>query len=211
MNHYKNIVSIFTVLLIAFSISSCSKDDSGDDFTNPTGNAGISMKIDGVPWSANISNLFTEEHEDSEIGEYYLVLVGGQNLNFEVEGDVTAIGIHIIVPKSKFNNPKGIYTIVKESEAGLNQAVGSFSQSINETTIYYTSSNPLNPEQSVGTIEITDFEVGEQTIMGQATGEIGYTKLSGNFKLDVYPVINTDLPSVKITEGKFNLKSGIGL
>jgi hypothetical protein len=68
----------------------------------------------------------------------------------------------------------------------------------------YVSGDPNNKKQVVGKLEITGFEIGNQNILGHQSDKEGYTKLSGNFELDVYP-INGAGSKLKITEGKFNL------
>jgi hypothetical protein len=66
------------------------------------------------------------------------------------------------------------------------------------------SGNPNNKKQVVGKLEITGFEIGNQNVLGHHSDKEGYTKLSGSFEVDVYP-INGAGSKLKITEGKFNL------
>lgn len=196
---------LFLTLAIGFGFLGCSKDDTGKDANVKSS---LTMKVDGKPWGTTINNLFTEEHESSEFGEYYVVLVGGQSLDVEdSEEDVSSFNMYIAIPKSRFKNPKGTYTVRKESEIGFGEVSASFVVSTSEHQLYYASYNPELPTETVGTVEITGFETGIQTVVGHSTGTEGYTKLSGTFKMDLY---SGEVPPVKITEGKFNLKSGIG-
>lgn len=205
-NTYYSTILLFIV--IGFGLSSCKKDD--DKNGNNTGNSGVSMKIDGVQWGTTVNNLFTEADENQSLGEHYRVLVGGQRIDVEgSEDDVSSLNLYILIPKSKFNNPKGTYQIRGESETN-NQATALFTPGTSTSQTWYISNNPENPEVPVGTVEITDFETGIQTVAGQSTGVEGYTKLAGKFTMTLYPVESEPGPSIKITDGKFNLKSGIG-
>lgn len=200
---------LFTILFIVASLSlclfSCSKDD---DSNGPKIDSGLSMKVDGKPWGTTINTLFTEEHESSDFGEYYIVTIGGQSIDVkDSEEDVSSFHMYIAIPKSKFKNPKGTYSVRKESEISFVQATASFVVSTSTHQLYYASYNPDLPEGTVGTVEITGFETGIQTVVGHSTGTEGYTRLSGTFKMDLF---SNEVAPVKITEGKFNLKSGIG-
>jgi len=208
MNKYKYITSLALLLLFCLGFAACSKEDNG---TKLDEDSGLSMKINGASWGTTINTLFTEAHESSTFGEYYLVLVGGQRIDVEdSEDDVSSFNMYIAIPKSKFNNPEGTYPIMKESEAKLSQATANYVVSTGEGQTWYASYNPASPTQAVGTVEIAGFEIGEQKVVGQPTGVEGYTKLWGSFKLDLYAMQeNPDAP-LKVTEGKFNLKSGMG-
>lgn len=200
---------LLLILMISISVSACSKNNNADEI-GLTDNTGITMKVDGETWGTTINNLFTEEHE-YEGDDYYLVLVGGQRITpGGGEDDVSALNMHIAIPKSRLNSPKGTYPLLKDSEANIGQATASYIVSTEAGQTWYASYNPANPTQAVGTVEITGFEVGEQIVAGHKTGKMGYTKLSGTFKMDVYPIQENEASVVKISEGKFNLKSAIG-
>src|SRR3546814_1702622 len=63
-------------------------------------------------------------------------------------------------------------------------------------------------ERTIGSLEITGFEIGDQRIPGQTENEEGYTKLSGNFHFEMYPTVGgADSDKLKITEGKFDLSA----
>ncbi len=205
-----NYFTLIVLLLIAsLSFSACSKDK--DDDNDLSGQSGLSMKVNGAAWGTTINTLFTEPEENSQLGEYYVVLVGGQRIDVEgSEDDVSSFNMYIVIPKSKFSNPKGTYHVYVAEGAMPGAATASYTKSTSEGTASYESANPADYTQSVGSVQITDFEIGEQTIVGQPTGVEGYTKLSGTFQMDVYPVQETPGPALKITEGKFSLKSGIG-
>lgn len=212
----KNNYYILPVLLLAFTFmifTSCSKSD---DDINPiaASNAKLSMKVDGEAWTAVMTTLFTEEHETSELGKYYLVYMNGSRIiekNSQTEDDlVETIGFYINIPANKFKNPKGTYPIIlDETEMGHAWGVFGSSTDLRDATTYI-SGNPDASEQSVGSLEITDFETGATHVLGHATGAEGYTKLTGNFKLDVFPMTGAG-SKLKITEGTFNLTDAISI
>lgn len=207
--HY--IIPLLLSVVLFVSLSSCSKDE---DDNGLSGNSGMTMKVDGTEWKSAMTTLFAEEHETSGMGEYRLVYIGGSRIiekNSATEDDlVESLGLYINIPASKFRAPKGTYPIiVKETE--LSHAWGIFSSStdIRDATLY-VSGDPEDQDKRVGTLEITAFEIGNQSVFGQGTQVEGYTKLSGNFQLEVYPMVGTG-SKLKLTEGKFNLTSGIGI
>lgn len=207
--HY--IIPLLLTVVFFISLSSCSKDKDDDALS---GNAGMTMKVDGAEWKSAMTTLFAEEHETSGMGEYHLVYIGGSRIiekNSATEDDlVESLGLYINIPASKFRDPKGTYPIiVKETE--LSHAWGIFNSStdIRDATLY-VSGDPQDHDKSVGMLEITAFEIGNQSVFGQGTDVEGYTKLSGNFQLEVYPTLGTG-SKLKLTEGKFNLTSGIGI
>ncbi|MBL1407845.1 hypothetical protein [Sphingobacterium faecale] len=200
-------ITFFSAIVLGVGFSACSKDNEGEEQSE---NASLTMKVDGEIWATTINNLFTEEHE-YEGTEYYLVLVGGQRITPSGgEDDVSSISMHIAIPKSRLNSPKGTYPLLKDAEANIGQATASYIVSSEIGQTWYASYDPANPTQAVGTVEITGFEVGEQRVVGYPTGKQGYTKLSGTFKMNVYPIEENRGSVAKITEGKFNLKSGLG-
>lgn len=197
-------IALFFVTSILL-LSSCSESVNGDRSSD------FSMEIDGKTWATTINNLFTEAAEHETLGEYYRVLVGGQRiLDTESEGHASSFNMYIIIPKDKFKNPKGTYAIMKESETKLNQASASFVKSGETGQVWYASYDPANPTASVGTVEITDFAIGTQKVVGQSSGVEGYTKLSGTFSMDMYHIQVVPATVMKVTKGMFDLKSGIG-
>lgn len=204
------IIPLLLTIVLGISLSSCSKDPKDSP---ALGNAGMTMKVDGAEWKATMTTLFTEEHETNGMGEYHLVYIGGYRIiekNSATEDDLTeTLGLYINIPTSKFRNPKGTYPIViKETE--ISHAWGLFSKSTNiQEGVMYVSGDPKNRDKSVGTLEITGFEIGNQSVLGQGTDTEGYTKLSGNFQLEMYPALGTG-GQLKITEGKFNMSGAIG-
>lgn len=208
MKTYNDITKWVPLLFICLGFAACGKDDIGK---KQVGDSSLSMKINGEHWGTTINTLFTEAHESSELGEYFLVLVGGQRIGVDdSEDDVSAFNMYIAIPRSKFNNPKGSYSIMKESEAKVGQATAHFTVNTGSGQTWYASYHPASPTQAGGTVEITGFEIGEQRVLGQPTGVEGYTKLSGTFRMDLYAVQENPGAPLKVTEGKFNLKSGMG-
>lgn len=203
----KNTYFIPVVLLLLATLTfSCKKDDGGGKQET---NSGFTMKVDGAPWGAYLTTLFTEEHEDDTDGKYYHVMINGTWAADEGDDDaqVEAIGIYVLIPADKFRNPKGTYPI-RQEEVGRAWALFSTSTDIRDATTY-ASVDPNNPGRNLGELEITGFEIGMQSVLGQSTGTEGYTRLSGKFQMELYPV-EENADKLNITEGRFDIKSGIG-
>lgn len=191
---------LFLAFFLFIFIAACSDDDN--DASNPfsSGNT-FSMKIDGSHWVSNFSSLNTEKIEDFPGEDYYYVYIGGTIVQEVDELPTETIAIYLGIPESRFNNPMGSYSLTDNIDTELNHATAAYVYSNNDIYKAYVVT-----EQSTGSVEITGFEIGDQTIMGQPTGEIGYTKLSGKFNLEL---IAPDDPSDKIiiTDGQFNFTS----
>ncbi|HLW62287.1 MAG TPA: hypothetical protein VKY33_02700 [Flavobacterium sp.] len=201
---YRNAGILLSIFMVVFA-SSC----SGNDDSNPFGEeASFSMKVNGENWSSSITTLFTEEEYNNGEGYYFVYIGGSKIMDMEnpTGNDTTeSMAIYIAIPFSKAQNPKGTYPIIRESDVTLNQAQAIFMSNTDGQQNIYTITNP---GQS-GTVEITGFEFGEQTIMGEPTGAQGYTKLSGNFQVELNSIAD-DTDKLIITNGKFNLSSGLG-
>src|SRR3546814_6322563 len=156
-----NLVCLCLMALAFITLSACSKDNVGDN--SLSGKSGLSMKVDGASWDSWMTTMFTEKHESSERGEYYLIsLVGSRVIekNSATEDDLAeSITVIIAVPVSKFRNPKGTYPIVWESDVDLNQAWAVFGTS---TDIRDATTFAPSPSGQSGTVEITGFETGQQ-------------------------------------------------
>lgn len=206
-NYFTQIILLF---VLALSFSACSKDKEDDN--GLSGNSGMTMKVDGVAWKSAMTTLFAEKHGDDVDGIHVLYINGTRIIekNSATEDDLAeSLGLYINIPASKFRNPNGTYPIIKSTEM-MNQAWGIFSTSTDiRDAAMYVSGDPQDVDKIVGTLEISGFEIGMQNIVGQPTGVEGYTKLSGNFQLDVYPIVGEGT-KLKLTEGKFNLSAGIG-
>lgn len=188
-------------LFLLIAVASCSSDDNGSD--SFSGGQGFSMKIDGAQWNSSIYTLFTEDLNNSN-GEYHWVTLGGTLVGDTEDAPTESMQIYLAIPASKFNNPTGVYPLMQESDMGLGQANASYTKSDMNSYEFYTAT-----PNTVGSIEITGFEIGEQTVMGQPTGQMGYTQLKGTFNMELASVSD---PSVvlTITDGQFNLSSGLG-
>jgi hypothetical protein len=211
MKTTRHFTAVLLFLAVCAGFSSCKKDKDGDPLDKA--GTGLTMKIDNVPWSAQVTTLTTQEHTDGTDG-YYAVLING-TVSFEngADGDdfhAESIALYINIPASKFESPKGRYDIkALDNDHGDAWAIFSTSTDIRDA-VTYSSLDKNNPDRTVGVLEITGFEIGEQTILGQSTGQIGYTKLSGNFYLELHPVDGASA-KLNVTEGKFNLSSGLGI
>ena len=188
-------------LFLLIAVASCSSDDNGSG--SFSGGNSFSMKIDGNHWSSSINTLFTEDMSNAN-GEYYFVTIGGVITDEADDPTTESLQIYIAIPASKLNNPKGIYQVNSDADMSIGQASATFTSSNSENYLLYTST-----PHTLGTLEITGFELGEQTVMGHPTGQMGYTQLKGTFNMELASVSD---PSVvlTITDGQFNLSSGLG-
>ena len=203
---YMNRFLFLCTMAITFSaLSACSGGSDSDG--NSTKSSGITMEINGEGWSSGTTTLFSEPKENDEFGAYHLVSIMGTQVisnNGETgDGVAESVTIYIAIPGSKFTNPKGTYPVVWQNSSKLNESSALFATatSLRDAEMYAPSESGHS-----GTVEITGFEIGEQKVMGYSTGNQGYIKLSGSFKMDLKPVDATgSRTSLKITKGTFNL------
>lgn len=203
--------------IIAISVVGCSSDDNNGSPDNggSTGtNSGVSMKINGENWNASLNYLLTETNDEGTAHQYRQVYISGTRFveanNASADEVSETLSLYIKISEDKFTNPKGIYPVYQEG-VGLGESWAVFSTATNmQTASFYLSGNPNNPGEPVGSIEITGFKIGQETIFGQPTGVEGYTELSGKFNLELFSLHEED-SSLQISEGKFNLKSNISV
>lgn len=209
LSYFKNAGVLLCSALLLFS---CSKNNNDDSPGGSLGNSTLTMKVNGENWNSFLSTLFTEEEGNSEQGDFRYVSVGGSRIiekSSATEDDLAeTITLFIAIPESKFRNPKGTYPIIlKDFQVGYAWSIFGSSTDLRDTTTY-VSGDANNPEEPVGTLEITGFKIGEQTVLGHPSGKEGYTQLSGTFNLDVYPLGGVG-ERLKITDGKFNISAGL--
>lgn len=202
------LVRLFALLLLAWIVASCSKNDLLDSTSLGGGKTQLSMKVNGEDWQSSLTTLLTEEQENTKGENYVYLYINAHKIidkNSATEDDlVETMGLYVAIPTHKFNNPKGVYPLVlKEFEVGSAWAIFNSNQTLRDATIY-VSGDASYPDRQVGVLEITNAEVGEQTILGYPTGVEGYTKLSGTFNFDAYPLDGIG-PKLRITEGKFTI------
>lgn len=193
------------ITFITFIVSaSCSKDKDADEDL-ASGNGGITMKVDGEQWKSTTTTLVTKEVESDVSGKYHAVLLSG--LWGSDNGQSETLTVYVNIPANKFENPKGTYPVaIDEEETAHFWAL--FSSVMGTESSQYVTADPDNSTRTVGSLEITGFEIGDQRLPGQSTSEEGYTKLSGNFHFEMYSALGEDNTKLKITEGKFNLSAG---
>lgn len=203
----KNPYYAFVAFLLAgaLALAACSKDDP---FELQPGTSAFTMKVDGAPWEASMTALFTEELADSEQGEFYHVYLSGSREAGRDpqtgDGIPEMMHLYVAIPASKYRNPKGTYPVALQTEK------------VNHAALFYTNAaggyagSVLASEgQPVGVVEITGFEIGQQWVSGQPVGTEGYTRLAGTFQATLMPTDNPNGAPLKITDGKFDLSVGI--
>lgn len=192
------------ITLLTSGIQACKKKE----VENIVGQSSMSMKINGEAWKAMVTTLHTDPMgEDEENPETYYVLVNGIDATSTDQEVSEAMGIYITIPASKFRNPKGTYPIIfKEMTPNNAWALFSSTNPKRPGHNYY----PANATGTSGTVEITDFSIGQQSVFGQPIGKEGYTRLKGKFTIDLQAITGTD-DRITITEGQFDLHTGIGI
>lgn len=198
--------TFLTTLLVMASLllSSCSKDNGADDGP-ASGKGGVSMKVDGDPWKSTTNTMMTKEVESGEMEKYHIVVISALRGNGDDLSE--SLSLYVNIPASKFRNPKGTYQVaIEEEEKDHTWAVLAKNVGTDASTLY-VSADPDQTERTMGVLEITGFEIGNQKLPGQASGEEGYTKLSGSFHFELYSVLGTG-DRLEVTEGRFDLTSG---
>lgn len=190
------------VLVGTLSLSACSKED--DPTPEVSGDSMLTMKIDGQAWNATATAMWTERDEDDS-GEFYHVAIGAHREDGRGEDFADVIQMYMIVPASDFQNPKGRYPISLRPVGMRDHATAVFAS----TGDTWVSRHLADNTQAVGFMEITDYKIGEQNVAGQPSGIQGYTRLSGTFNVDLMSTNNPSGPTLKITDGKFNVQVGI--
>lgn len=201
------------ILGFLFTVASCSKDKNGGSLTS---DSSISMSIDGKPWKSKMAYVLTANEDDED---HVVVMLTGTEVNLSEDKmnsdkDAEGLTIHLAIPKSKFENPKGAYPFISEAnKTEVGQAVAIFITMADNITSYYGSMTGESGGGATGSITIDDFKVGDQKFLGQSLGK-GYTQLSGTFSMDLMTAIADGEggftgKKLKITNGKFNVKAGV--
>lgn len=147
--------------------------------------------------------------------DYYAVAIAAVEVEIdeaEVNDGSNGLFLWILIPKAKFNNPVGTYKVYGEEEQRENFAFAMFNTSASGQETFYVSADPAG--KSVGTITIDKFKIGKQSYYGGYGGTEGYTQLSGTFEMSLmgfYGNENTEVKTIKLTKGKFNVKEGLNL
>lgn len=205
MKRYR-LTSLLLTLVLLVGVACSSDDDSNDEGGILPGNSSFTMKLDGQSWSADEVHIITMGgpewwgEEDDEL--YFVTISATKYLDGNIDSENAEVfGITIVVPKDKFTNPKDIYTAPPPdamNEAGYSW--GNFISSTNNTTLI--SIDPTDEFRNVGNTQITGFEIGNSSILGE-----GYVSLSGTFEYELFGYdVNTEgRISREATEGHFNI------
>ena len=175
---------IFT--LVIFIGLACSSDDNVVDEDNLiNGNSSFTVNLDNEQWSADMVYItttggpdFWEEDDD----RFYFVTISAIKFlgDFEDSENAEFFNITFIVPEHKFSDPKGTYLAPPpetSDEAGY--SVGHYATTTDN--ISFISIDPLDDSRFVGKTNITGFEIGSQTLLGE-----GYVSLSGTFEYELF-------------------------
>lgn len=199
----------FCLFIAPLLLLSCGKDD---DELN-LGGAGITMTVDGQEWKSLAAhvNSVTYDGDDTHVVNIVGTKASMDDENFE---EAEGFSLVLAIPASKFNNPAGTYEIGAGmgDEDSQHAAIAYFNRHENGKFTHYTSFDPEDGSKTMGTITIEKFKIGEQKFLGESLG-MGYTELSGTFSvtLNSYLEGEADVRSIEIKNGRFNLKSGLGL
>ena len=101
MNYTKQMYCALALIIASAMFSACSKKSDIDGDTS--GKSGVTMTVNGAPWNSWMTTLFTEKHESSSYGEYYLISLVGTGIiekNSVTEDDLSeSITIGIAIPR----------------------------------------------------------------------------------------------------------------
>ncbi|HUH47021.1 MAG TPA: hypothetical protein VLZ54_07725 [Arenibacter sp.] len=214
----RNLFKLGGIFLLGIALSfnvACSSDDDGPG--DQLGKLGtMTMKIDGKQWEADVATVMTmsdEELEDTEDMAYLVVMNGTKVISVD-SGEVSeSISLTLILTQAAFNNPKRSFPVNGMGEQNIGQGVIMYKNMAENGTDgggVYLSVHSDDPDQSVGTITVKDYKIGNQSFLGQILGK-GYTELSGTFEAKLYSYDGSENPlkEMVITDGKFNLNSDL--
>ncbi len=200
---------ITAFLLLAITVISCKKDNSGPDDFLTTGS--MSMKVNGVSKEAGTAFVFTAHEPEND---YYLVAVTGFFTPNEsiTDDDGEAFHIYLYMTGAQFNNPKGTYEVISEESDINNQPLVYGLYQVGIGTETGNTYGIIEANKTVGKLTITDYTIGNQTGIPGLSGR-GFTKLQGTFHMNLTGVKNDGsgtADAVAITDGKFNVRNGFG-
>lgn len=197
---YRFISYLFTLVL--FVGLACSSDDNTVEDELPTG--ALTMKIDGELWTADeayVSGFGGEEVWGEEEEELYLIWIYAIKYLDDTENDMIAetLNIGMFLDPSMFQSPNGTYPIPPPNDETDLMTVGYASATLQTQSSVYAATSDLYEEyESLGTLRITDFKIGQYFIYSDV-----YTHLSGTFELSMMDIYGSG--GIEITEGRFNL------
>lgn len=215
MRFFQNLNAYFfsSIFFLAIPLLSCNENGSSDD---KVVEKGISMKVNDVKWESMVGTYSMNFPEpDDEAKDFIRVNLVGNNvdINNDASGNSQGLLMTFVIPKSKFNNPKGTYTIYSErTQLPIQEcAVALYSESKDDKTITYSSTNEAG--KAIGIAHITHFKIGKLPAWMDQSQE-GYTELGGTFEMTLYGgtiTSGTDVggpEKATIKEGQFNLTLG---
>lgn len=200
MKLYNYIILLILIGGLAF-LNGCSKKNN-----NPLQEeTSFSMKVDGRTWNATLTSMMSDSHENSTWGKYHTLMINAnliiENNSASDDEDIETITFLVQIPDSKFRNPNGTYPITS-SEEKLDNVFAVFGSTTD--TQYSDQFIPIS-----GTFEITNSKVGMPKVFGHETGKEGYTEVKGKFQLEMRSINGNK--SIKITDGKFNIKNTLNI
>ena len=206
----------FSALALALCISCGEKEDRELPIEDKNDAAAgvLKMKVNDADWSAKWAYTITTTSEEEE-DDYFLVFITGATAEYTAEEDPAgdALSFYIAIPKAKFNNPVGTYSIASMDYMDEDQPAAALFNKVNgNESILYVSMDKEGEGKPVGSITIEKFKTGQQRIMGQDLGP-GYLELAGSFTINemVGFTGESETPvegTLKLTNGKFDVKNG---
>lgn len=196
-------------ILLAVTATSCKKNNT--DPGDLLGTGSMSMKVDGVQHEAGSAFVFTA-HEPEE--NVYLVGISGffTDDGFTDDDIGDAFHIYLAMTAAQFNNPKGTYDVIAEGSDIVGQPVVYGLYQVGIGTEVGNTYGVIDTDKTVGQLTITAHTIGNQTGILGLSGR-GYTNLQGTFHMKLTGVRNDGsgaVDMVTITDGRFNVKNGLG-
>lgn len=210
--HVKPAYLFASLLLLAATAISCKKDGlPGGPLDVSPGT--MSMKVDGTMREAE--SAFVLALPDEESGRHIVTVTAfftpeGLTSNDEV---TDAFNIYLNLSAAQFKNPKGTYDLLYVDENDEHSGFYALYQLKMGSDDGYQVYGMTDPENTAGKLTITDFEIGSglSGIPG-VPNVTGYSKLQGTFQMELMgATVPEHGKTVKITEGKFNVRNQFGL
>lgn len=216
MNLSVRLSRTLVVLLTLALFIGCKKDENPEVDLESGG--GVSMEIDGKPFSFKFTSMMTDYEDAVNDGdEYFDVIATAAHIDITGNNEVgksESLLFGITLPVSKFKDPRGSYEVGDSDESYPVQIVFWKNVGIgdNSQIEVYGSFDGNDRRNSEGIFTIESFKIGKQKTLFAETGGEGYLELKGKFEADLYLWYSSEedkqgiAEKVSIKKANFTLK-----